>query len=161
MNVYLIGQYGENFKTLQVRGRGFSGEWLPDGQHLLYSVYSDDTGTRPTLWITRADGENIGQNNRPLGLQTWVDKCTFTASSAYCAVPESLPEGVGYVPEVADGIPDIFYKIDLKTGAKTLLGRPTGDRSGYTASQLMVTADEDKLYFIDKQTGNLYDINLK
>jgi len=160
-NVYLIGQYGENFKLLPVRGRGFASEWLPDGEHLMYSVYNESTGSRPSLWITRADGENIGQGNQPLNLQTWVDKCTFTASSAYCAVPESLPEGAGYVPEVANSIPDLFYKIDLETGVKTLLARPVGDQSSYTATQLMVTPNEDKLYFVDQQSGNLYNLNLQ
>lgn len=161
MDIYFIGQYGENFKSLTVQGRGFEGKWLPDGKHLLYQVYSDNTGSRPSLWLTRADGDNIGLNNNPLGLNTWIDKCTITGTSAYCAVPESLPEGAAYVPEVADNIPDLFYKIDLTTGAKTLLARPVGDRQSYTAQQLVVSDDESVLYFIDKQTGRLYSLNLK
>ena len=82
-------------------------------------------------------------------------------TTAYCAVPESLPEGAGYVPEVADNTPDLIYKIDLTTGAKTLLARPTGDRNNYTVEQLMVSSDGSVLYFVDKQTGRLYSIKLK
>ncbi len=159
--VFFIGLHGENFKLLPVRGHGFKGKWLDDGKHLLYSTYSQDTGSRPNLWITRADPGNIGLNNSSLNIQTWVDKCTMQGTTAYCAVPESLPEGAGYVPEVADNIPDLIYKIDLTTGAKTLLARPTGDRNNYTVEQLMVSSDGSVLYFVDKQTGRLYSIKLK
>lgn len=158
--VYMIGQYGENFKSLAVQGRGFEGQWLADGQHVIYQIYSDASGSRPMLWVTRADGDNIGLNNNSLGVQTWLDKCSITGTSAYCAVPEYLPEGAAYVPEVADTIPDLFYRIDLTTGAKTLLAKPVGDLSQYTASQVMVSQDESVLYFVDKQTGRLYSINL-
>ncbi len=158
--VYLIGQYGENFKSLAVQGRGFEGEWLADGKNVLYQIYSDASGSRPMLWVTRADGDNIGLNNNSLGVQTWLDKCAISGASAYCAVPEYLPEGAAYVPEVADTIPDLFYRIDLTTGAKTLLAKPVGDLSQYTASQVMVSQDESELYFVDKATGGLYSINL-
>lgn len=158
--IYLIGQYGENFKSLNVLGRGFEGQWLDDGKNVVYQIYSDASGSRPMLWVTRADGDNIGLNNNSLGIQTWLDKCSITGTSAYCAVPEYLPEGAAYVPEVADTIPDLFYRIDLTTGAKTLLAKPVGDLNQYTASQVMVSQDESVLYFVDKATGKLYSINL-
>jgi len=61
---------------------------------------------------------------------------------------------------VANNIPDQFYKIDLNTGAKTLLAKPVGDLSQYSASQVMVSDDGSTLYFVDKATGKLYSINL-
>ncbi len=158
--VFMIGQNGENFKSLTVQGRGFEGQWLDDGQHVVYQIYSDASGSRPMLWVTRADGDNIGLNNSSLGIQTWLDKCSITGTSAYCAVPEYLPEGAAYVPEVANTIPDLFYRIDLTTGARTLLAKPVGDLSQYTASEVMVSQDESVLYFVDKATGRLYSINL-
>lgn len=158
--VYMIGQNGENFKSMTVQGRGFEGQWLPDGKSMIYQIYSENSGLRPMLWITRADGDNIGINNSSLGIQTWLNKCTITSASAYCAVPTSLPEGAAYVPEVARDIPDVFYKIDLTTGAKTLLALPVGDQQQYSASQVMVSGDERVLYFVDQNTGKLYSINL-
>jgi len=158
--VYFIGQNGENFKSLTVNGRGFEGQWLDDGKNVLYQIYNDASGSRPSLWLTRADGDNVGMNNNSLGVQTWLDKCTVSGASAYCAVPEYLPEGAAYVPEVANNIPDQFYKIDLSTGAKTLLAKPIGDQSQYSASQVMVSSDGSTLYFVDQATGKLYSINL-
>ncbi len=158
--IYFIGQNGENFKSLTVQGRGFKGEWLDDGKNVIYQIYSEASGSRPMLWVTRADGDNIGMNNNSLGIQTWLDKCAIAGTNAYCAVPEYLPEGAAYVPEVADDIPDLFYRIDLTTGAKTLLAKPVGDLTKYTASEVMVSQDQSVLYFIDKATGGLYSINL-
>jgi len=158
--VFMVGQYGENFKSLTVPGRGFEGQWLEDGKHVLYQIYSDNSGSRPMLWLTRADGDNVGLNNNSLGIQTWLNKCDISGVTAYCAVPEYLPEGAAYVPEIADTIPDLFYKIDLVTGAKTLLAKPVGDQSQYTAGQVMVSQDGSVLYFTDKATGKLYSINL-
>ncbi len=159
--VFFLGLNGENFRLLEIKGAGFKGKWLEDGKHLLYNSYFDENGSRPNLWITRADPGNIGLNNNSLNLQTWVDKCTTQGTIAYCAVPESLPEGAGYVPEVADNIPDLIYKVDLATGAKTLIARPRGDRDNYTAEKLMVSPDGKWLYFVDKQSGRLYSIQLK
>jgi len=158
--VFMVGQHGENFKSLTVPGRGFEGQWLEDGKHVIYQIYSDNSSSRPMLWLTRADGDNIGLNNSSLGIQTWLNKCDISGATAYCAVPEYLPEGAAYVPEIADTIPDLFYKIDLVTGAKTLLAKPVGDQSQYTAGQVMVSQDGSVLYFTDKATGRLYSINL-
>lgn len=158
--IYLIGQNGENFKSLTVQGRGFKGKWLDDGKNVIYQIYSEASGSRPMLWVTRADGDNIGMNNNSLGIQTWLDKCAIAGTNAYCAVPEYLPEGAAYVPEVADDIPDLFYRIDLNTGSKTLLAKPVGDLTKYTASEVMVSQDQSVLYFVDKATGGLYSINL-
>ncbi len=158
--VFMVGQHGENFKSLTVPGRGFTGQWLEDGKHVIYQIYSDNSGSRPMLWLTRADGDNIGLNNNSLGIQTWLNKCDISGATAYCAVPEYLPEGAAYVPEIADTIPDLFYKIDLVTGAKTLLAKPVGDQSQYTAGQVMVSQDGSVLYFTNKATGKLYSINL-
>lgn len=39
--VYFVGQHNENFKSIIVDGYGFKGKWSPDGNIILYSVYSD------------------------------------------------------------------------------------------------------------------------
>ncbi len=160
-HIYFVGLHGENFKYLRVPGTQFTGKWMPDGKQILYDVHSDRNGFRPSLWITRADGENIGVGNTPLGLETWVEKCTTSGNSLYCAVPEELPEGAGYVPEVADNISDLIYKIDLETGAKKLLAKPVGNYGGYTVDQIVVSDDGSILYFVDKATGALHSIKLK
>lgn len=161
--VLMIGLHGENFKSLQVEGRGFEARWTADGARLLYSVYSDKTDYQPSLWLVDAAGNQVGFNKRSLGLATWVDKCTVasTESAAYCAVPQNLPAGAGYVRELARGVPDSFYRVDLTTGTSTLVADPlTEQGGGVTANSLTLSSDGRILYFIDELTGQLRSLQL-
>ncbi|HLC99373.1 MAG TPA: hypothetical protein VJC11_00230, partial [Patescibacteria group bacterium] len=157
--VFFIGTQGENFKSMLVPGRDFKGEWSPQGDRLLYSVYTPDADFKPTLWIAEAQGDRIGLNRKEIGLETWVDKCTFDKAgvTAYCAVPQNLPRGAGLVRELADNIPDTMYKVDLRTGAKSpilnILGR-------FTAESVFLSDDGTTLFYTDKQTGFVYRVRL-
>lgn len=157
--VFFIGTQGENFKSMLVPGRDFKGEWSPQGDRLLYSVYTADADFKPTLWIAEAQGDRIGLNRVDLGVQTWVDKCTFDTAgvTAYCAVPQSLPQGAGLVRELADSIPDTMYKIDLRTGAKSPITNVLGN---FTAENVFLSDDGQTLFYTDKQTGFVYRVRL-
>ncbi len=160
-HVLLIGFQGENFKGLNIEGRGFVPRWSPDGNRLLYSVYNDTTNYRPTLYLVDGATDRVGGNKQSLGLQTWADKCTFIGGTAYCAVPQSLPDGAGYVRELANNIPDTIWKVDIATGAKTTVAQPVGDGgSGLTANNLTVSGDGRFLYFTDAN-GRLRSVQLK
>lgn len=157
--VLLIGMHGENFKSLIVDGLAFEPQWAPDGARVLYSVATGATDLRPELFIVNAQGEAIGTGKVRLGLATWAHKCAFSGSSAlYCAVPTTLPEAAGVEPEIAEGIPDVLFKVDLATGAKAVIAVPDG---AYSMENLQVTADGSVLYFRDANTGMLQKIQLK
>jgi len=157
--VYFIGKNDENFKAATIEGRGFESTWSPTGSHLLYSVYSSDSGYRPTLWITEAAGENIGSGRRPLELNTWASKCNFSSTTKiYCAVPQELEEGSGIIPEIADNTPDLIYEINLSTGSKKLIAIP---KIPTTIKNVMASADGKYLYYTNMQDGKIYKINLK
>lgn len=157
--VFFVGLNDENFKSTIINGRGFDPQWSDAGDKLLYSVYSSDNNMNPSLWIVNAQGDNIGQNRTNLGLSTWASKCTFaTNDEVYCAVPDVLPEGAGLFPELADKTQDSLYKIDLKTGTKKLIAIP---ENATNVSSIMVPGAQNKLYFTDKITGQIYEINLK
>lgn len=157
--ILLIGQRGENFKSLTVEGLGFQGTWAKDGQRLLYSSYSAETGYRPELWVVDAAGERIGANRRRLNIDTWADKCTATSASIfYCAVPRSLPEGVGFARDAADDVPDLIYRVDIDSGRKTLVAEPDSRTS---ISSVVVSDDGRSLYFTEKTTGILRKIALQ
>lgn len=159
--VLLVGFHGENFKSLQIEGRGFQPKWTPDGQKLLYSVYSDQTNYRPMLYLVDAATDRVGNNKQALNLQTWADKCTFASGAAYCAAPTSIPDGAGFVPELAAGVPDNIWRVDLTSGASSLIAQPV-DSTGaaLTASNLTVSSDGRYLYFTDSQ-GRLRSVLLK
>lgn len=156
--IFFIGQNEENFKSTIIEGRGLEFKWSSEGDRLLYSVWNTEDNLNPRLWLVSAAVDSIGQGRRSLDLMTWAHKCTFaTNTEVYCAVPQSLPEGAGLFPELADQTKDILYKIDLVTGAKKLLAIPDG---AYNISEIMVPENQKVLYFTDKKTTELYKVDL-
>jgi Tol biopolymer transport system component len=157
--VYFVGLNEENFKALTIEGRGFEPKWSPKGDSLLYSVYSSASDLKPELWVTNAQGENIGTGRTKLDIQTWANKCVFSgATEVYCAVPESLEEGAGLFPDLAKSTKDKLYKIDTSTGLKKLIAIPDGE---FTMSDLIVSENGYYLYFTDANTEKINSIKLK
>jgi hypothetical protein len=156
--VFFIGTNHENFKSMLVEGRGFQSKWSTTGNELLYSVYSDFNNYKPSLWITNANGDTIGQDTEPLQIDTWASKCSFASDKLlYCAVPRSLADGAGWLPPETLDTPDDVYAIDLETMAKSLVIA----EGNYNMSNLIITKDGNTLYFTDNKTGGLYKLPLK
>jgi hypothetical protein len=157
--VFFLGLNNENFKSTTIEGRGFQYQWQPKGEKLLYSVYSSSNEMKPMLWIVDAQGENIGNNRKSLNLETWSSKCTFANSKElYCAVPKSLEPMSGVFPELADSTVDNLYKIDLNTGLKKLIAIPD---KNFNMSNLIISNDNEELFFTDSKTNNIHKIQLK
>ncbi|MBU4216278.1 hypothetical protein L6270_02610 [Candidatus Parcubacteria bacterium] len=156
--VFFVGLNNENFKSLTVEGRDFQPKWSPNGDRLLYSVYSSANNLNPSLWISNAQGEAIGSGRKELNVATWAEKCYFAnTSDVYCAVPEKLEEGSGLFPELANSTKDNLYKINTATGQKKLIAIPDGD---YTIANITISQDERNLYFTDKRSENIYQVKL-
>lgn len=163
--IFPIGLQGENLKSIQTEGRGFAGKWSPSGDKLLYSVYTDESNFNPTLYVVNASGDSSGENTLAIGLETWVDKCTFANSGivVYCAVPNSLPQGTAWYPELAENTVDSIYKIDLANNSKSVIALPVSaaGRDEYTISSVFLSADEALLYYHDQRTGRVYSVQLR
>ncbi len=160
-----VGLKGENFKGTIVEGRGLRRNYSSDGQQLLYSVYSEATDNKPSLWIVDADGSNIGNNRSELQLNTFADKCAFSGDSKtiYCGVPSVQKSGFGLVPGVLGDTADDIYKIDLVTGLKTKIATPVNENgeATYQVESMVVTEEGDKLIFQDALTGEIIKIDIK
>ncbi|MDO8584376.1 MAG: hypothetical protein Q7R83_04330 [bacterium] len=157
-SIILVGQNHENFRSLEVEGRGLVPNWSPSGNNLLYSVYSSNDGYRPRLWVSAASGDNINANRRDLGLLTWADKCAWqTETVLVCAVPTELEEGSALQRSIASNVPDTIYKIDLKNGTKINLGSPTGNP---TINTIVLSPDGKSLYYTDFSSGNTMSFSL-
>jgi len=156
-----IGRYGEKFPPIIVDGLGFENIWSPNGEKIAYSVYAPETNYNPTLYVIGAYGDEMGRGKINTGLQTYSYKCTFNqvGDTLYCAVPRNLPYGSGLVPELAKGIQDDFYKVDLKTGRASFLAESAF--SSYEVEKVFLSADESLLYFVDKNTERIRYIRLK
>ncbi len=165
--VVFVGKNGENFKSTITEGRGFEGQWSPSGQYMVYSTYSADSNFNPVLHIVNGQGDTIGDGNRSLELQTWSDKCTFgkSGSSLYCAVPASsqLKAGSGIYRDQAANVPDTFYRVDLQTGIVQQIAVPVGTDGSrqFSALNLSLSPDEQKLYFTDATTGRVLSLNVR
>lgn len=153
--IYFIGQNNENFKLMLAEGRGFNGIWSPDGNQMLYSVYSSATDYKPQLWIADTAANQIGNNRRSIDLYTWADKCSFTnPEKIYCAVPQSLPYGIGLDRSVAQNTGDIIYEINLNTGVKKIIADPLGNDS----IDEILTVDQN--YIIYSSGDRMFKIEL-
>ena len=157
--IYFIGKNKENFKSTTIDGRGLEYIWSPDGDTILYSVYSTQSEYNPELWVMDAIGESIGNNKRHITVQTCAHKCTFSNNTTvYCAVPKELITGAGLLPSYGDAGEDHIYKLDLITGTKEKIAEPP---ERHTISSIIVSQDESLLYFTDKNSGQMYKIDLK
>lgn len=157
--VFFVGLHNENFKSMTVEGRGFQQKWSPDGNKLLYSVYSSTNAFKPNLWIANAKGDFIGTGRNNLNIETWAEKCTFAdAVNIYCAIPKDLPENAGLFPELAQNTEDVLYHIDMNTGAKKIIYSP--DES-YNMSNIIISEDNKYAYFTDAQTKKIYKVKIK
>ncbi|HRH23435.1 MAG TPA: hypothetical protein PK295_02290 [Candidatus Magasanikbacteria bacterium] len=156
--VLLVGQNHENFKSIEVEGRGLQAQWSPQGNKLLHSVHSSRTDYKPELWIVDASPDNAGANRKPLGVNTWASKCTMADErTVYCGVPTTLESGAGFAPEVANFTPDAFYRIDTVTGIRTELKAD----NAHVVDSMFVSGDGSVLYFTDKNQDGLFSIPLK
>jgi len=157
----LIGQNQENFRSLIIDGRGFEPKWAPQGDKLVYSVYSADSSYQPSLYLVNSQGDEIGNDKKNLNLTTWAYKCAFNqiGTTLYCAVPKELPEGAGLVLELGEDARDDFYKIDVASGRVSFLAE--GAMGGYNVEEMYLSDDEAYLYFIDKKFQKLRYIKLK
>jgi hypothetical protein len=154
-----IGKNNENFKGLTVEGLGFLPLWSPDGNTLLYSAAGAGSSYKPELWLVDGSAANMGDNRRTIGLQTWADKCAFAGSQAlFCAVPVALPDNVGLQRALAARIPDQLFKVDLGTGATSLVAVP---QVSTTMTNLSVSPDQGTAFFTNAATGKLESIRLK
>jgi hypothetical protein len=160
-----LGFKGENFKQFLVSGRGFDYRWTTDGQQMLYSVYSADSNYNDTLYLVDSLGDQIGQNNHALGLNTSVDKCTFTdnGDAVYCAVPVDPPTGGGIAPATLNQVPHDIYRVNLVTGQTEKIASPAdtrGETDLEAPSTLVVDEAENVLYYREAVTGHLRRILL-
>ena len=99
----------------------------------------------------------VGSERKRLGIETWVEKCTFFDNTTiYCGIPQD-PAAQSGLDHNLNTSPDDLYAIDVNTGRSTLIASPVLDLQMFN---LYVTDDDSVLYFTDEQ-GRLQKIQLK
>lgn len=156
--VLFVGLNQENFRSMTVEGRGFTSSWSPQGDKMLYSVYSSRSDFKPELWIVNSDPATIGGERKLLNVNTWPQKCSFSDDRfVYCGVPQNLETGAGIAPIVAENSPDVIYRIDIQTGAKTELPM---ESDGHVVDKMFVGDDGKTIYFSDKRRPGIFQVPL-
>ncbi|MFA7245302.1 MAG: hypothetical protein WC070_03950 [Candidatus Magasanikbacteria bacterium] len=156
--ILAVGLNKENYKSLIVEGRGIEAQWSPDGTKLLHSAYNASSDYKPLLWIVDATPDTMGNNRKPLAINTWASKCTMSDGRfAYCGVPTYMETGAGFSQEISKFVADDIYKIDTATGIKTII--PTTE--SHTINSMYVSDDGSTLYFTDLNQNGVFEIPLK
>lgn len=135
---------------------GLEALFSPDGNSFIYS-YTDGSGKNPILAVYDKKGNTKIINN----ISTLVDKCVWAKDliNIYCAVPKSWPN-FAVLPD--DYYKNVFltnddvWKINTGTGEKTLIFENIGD-----ISNLAVSEDETRIFFISKENQFLYKLIIK
>lgn len=144
--IYLVSPTGSASGALYVDGTNFHAIWATDGKHLLYSVADPNNAYKAALWYADSRGDRNGDSRRKMGIETTVDKCTFTSATiAYCAVPREMPAGGGSSSSLVTS-PDDLYKLDVSTGIARLVAIPASDTQMFSLS---VSEDGSSLYYSD------------
>jgi len=155
--IYLIDKTGNAIGTIIVEGNSFSALWSPSGSHILYSVSDPTAGDRPALWFVKASGNEIGTGRLNLGIETWVEKCTFKDDTfVICAVPKVVTNSSGIDHSYITSGDDI-YQVNVTTGRSVLLATPALETQMFN---LRVSDDQSILYFTD-QLDRLNSIRLR
>lgn len=155
--IYLIGQDGEAGSSVIVDGENFSATWAPSGSAILYSVADPGNEYRATLWYTKTSGQDAGEGRKKLGVETTVDKCTWSdETTVYCAVPKQGTENSGVDARLITSMDDV-YKINVTSGKKTLVAIPAIPNQ---LSHLQISDDGSVLYYTDI-LGHLNSMRLK
>src|SRR3989344_3658340 len=159
--VLLIGKNGENFRQMTVEGLGFQPTWSPTGDRIMYNAHNGASDLMPTLWIDGGTSDTVGVAKNYLDVNTWASKCTFLDDDeAICAVPDPdrMIPGIGFAPQLATHTNDTMYKINIRTGLQTLVGKPDGE---HTIETVSVSKDGEFLFMKDQNSGEILKIRLK
>jgi len=146
---------GEPPQKILSQKYGLKTNWSPSGNKLLFSS-SESAGTNPKLFIL-----NETLEEKSLDIECLADKCAWSKSeeNIYCALPQNLTKDISLPQDWYSNkflSQDILFKIELDSGKKTQITQ----NPDYDFSNLLVSLDENFLYFINKESGFLYETKL-
>ena len=134
--------------------------WSPNGNKVLIS-YSVGGGASMLLEVEDVDNNKIKNLNIP----AFISKCIWAKNSRdiYCALPLGIPNESVLPDDYQQRkffSKDTFWKIDTVTGKRDRLVELENMNSEYDATNLILSPNEDILFFTDRKTGKLYRITL-
>jgi hypothetical protein len=140
-------------------GLGLTTNTNSDGS-LVLETTATDGGIATNLYTVKTS------TTSPFPLSTMAEKCTWskkTTTAIYCAVPSNIPNA-SYPDDWYQGtvsFADDLWKIDTKTGStKLLLSLSPVAHTNIDATELSLSPDEHFLYFINKNDGSFWSLDM-
>lgn len=135
---------------------GLSTLWSPDGKKVLVSS-SDSSGRLKNLKINGALGEELFASE----IKTIPEKCVWLNSDKiYCAVPRIIPPKSVWPDDYLLGslhTTDSIMVIDIKNeDIREIFGEGLFDMN-----DIVITPNEDYLFFVNRMDGILWSLKLK
>ena len=139
---------------------GFSVNWSPKGNKMIYSVKEDKDATNAELYLRDLDKET--ETN--LSINALPEHCVWSVSenSVYCA--EATQNFLGILPQdyqkkLSLG-GDSFWKIDLEARQIKEIYIPKTGEQIYDTTEMIASPLEDFIFFVNKLDGKLYSLSL-
>lgn len=155
-----IGITGGETKTVLSGKYGADYLWAPDGSRALVSSLSEKNKNTMTLGTV-----SIGGEYQDLSVPTIVSKCVWSQDSknVYYALAGGIPEDAVMPNDYQENkfnTTDTFWKINILTGEKKRIVETEEITALFDSTNMMLSATEDALYFINKVDQKLYRIEL-
>lgn len=139
-----------------IEGYGLSALWSPNSERAAFSS-TNSSGKNLSLSLHNSAGDLIFAT----GLRTVTDKCVWVSSETlYCAVPRTIPSSA-IMPDdyylASFHTSDRIVKIDTKKEEM----REVFNEGDFDVVNLLVTKNEDMMFFVDRRDGTLWRYKLK
>lgn len=160
-----------NLKTLSVSGgdpvgifsENYGADYLfsPDGLRILESGTREKGSSTISLALLNSSGGNYQSLNIP----TFVGKAIWSKNNRiiFYSLPGSIPTGSVLPNDYFEKkllTSDTFWQVDTETGETKRLADPSSIMESYDAINLVLSPDEDQLFFVNRRDGKLYRIHL-
>ncbi|EKE20843.1 MAG: hypothetical protein ACD_7C00461G0003 [uncultured bacterium] len=135
--------------------------WSKDGGKFLRSSVSQKGGSNLILEVCDIKTNDCLNLNFP----TMVDKCVWTNNnkSVYCAMPVNIENNLvmpnGYLNNKIY-TKDLFWKINIESAKKEKIIEEKYIKQDIDATNLLLSPNEDFLFFIDRKSEGLFRILL-
>lgn len=160
-SLYSLNTLTKTFTKIISDIYGFSVEWSPDGNKILYSQTSPN-GKNITIFTA----DRSGSNQKTTEVKTLAEKCVWSQDPRiiFCAIPKNINEANILPDDFYKGTflaNDEFWKINVENGEKNKILEDSQMIETYDATNLFLSPEEGYLFFINKVNGLLYSIKLE
>lgn len=159
--VYTIDLSDNNIEKILNEAYGMSILWSPFGNKILFSE-TDSQGKDLKLKLMNIDKQTVSE----LDFVSLPEKCVWSQDSKniFCAIPQQISSSMVLPDDYYKNkisFSDDFWRINTNTGEAIKVFEGGADlENSYDAQKMILSPQEDYLFFINKKDGLLYGLEL-